>query len=332
MSGSVTSLAAIDPAGSTSAAAAIALSERLQTLERRMAAVLDCRAEQPEAIHQLRVAARRSAAGVRLFRRWIPKRKRRRWRKRLRDLRRAAGTIRDLDVFLASPTTMDRDCESARSSGGRTEADSADDICARVAAQRAEAASDLLETVSQLAPRRAWRRQVRRLLRRLDRGTDGDDAPAFRDWAARRVGKLSRRLLRAVPSDLSDLGSLHRLRVCGKQLRYGLELLAAALPAGPVSDLQERLEWLQEALGGIQDRAVAADRFREWAEAEDDAAQQAQFLRHEAEERRRLGELLREFQVRWTEAELRRWRELVAAVSTPCGIDVASKAPPQSTP
>src|SRR5262245_49981347 len=54
----------------------------------------------PEHAHRLRVGTRRAGAALRIFRAWLPDRARRRARRTLRGLRRAAGAARDWDVFL----------------------------------------------------------------------------------------------------------------------------------------------------------------------------------------------------------------------------------------
>src|SRR5262245_16207437 len=53
----------------------------------------------PENVHQLRVATRRASAAVDIFGDLLPKRLFRRLKKRLRQLRRSAGAARDWDVF-----------------------------------------------------------------------------------------------------------------------------------------------------------------------------------------------------------------------------------------
>ena len=53
----------------------------------------------PEHVHQLRVATRRTAAACRVFERLARKKPLRQLEKQLRQLRRAAGVARDLDVL-----------------------------------------------------------------------------------------------------------------------------------------------------------------------------------------------------------------------------------------
>ena len=53
-----------------------------------------------EHVHRLRVATRRAAAALKLYRDWLPQKTRRWFKKRLRQIRRAAGEARDLDVLI----------------------------------------------------------------------------------------------------------------------------------------------------------------------------------------------------------------------------------------
>src|SRR5690349_7794695 len=55
----------------------------------------------PEFVHQLRVGTRRADAALRIFRPCLPRKVYKKARRRLRELRRAAGAVRDWDVFLA---------------------------------------------------------------------------------------------------------------------------------------------------------------------------------------------------------------------------------------
>src|SRR3954470_13477806 len=53
-----------------------------------------------EHVHHLRVATRRAAAALKLYRDWLPEKSARWIRKRLRQIRRTASEARDLDVLI----------------------------------------------------------------------------------------------------------------------------------------------------------------------------------------------------------------------------------------
>src|SRR2546423_3589961 len=54
-----------------------------------------------EHVHRLRVATRRAAAALKLYRDRLPQKDARWGKKQLRKIRRAAGEVRDLDVLIA---------------------------------------------------------------------------------------------------------------------------------------------------------------------------------------------------------------------------------------
>jgi CHAD domain-containing protein len=56
--------------------------------------------DEEEAIHQLRVWSRRATAALKLFEPGLERKQRRRMKKTLRKMRRAAGAVRDCDVHL----------------------------------------------------------------------------------------------------------------------------------------------------------------------------------------------------------------------------------------
>src|SRR5688572_22152124 len=78
---------------------ALCLKESLAELFRRWEAAVNHSGENPEHVHQLRVASRRTAAAVELFADWLPRRKTDRLLRKLDALRKSAGPARDCDVF-----------------------------------------------------------------------------------------------------------------------------------------------------------------------------------------------------------------------------------------
>ena len=78
--------------------AARSLRKRLEAVWRELGAACRPRHD-PERVHQLRVATRRTLAALTAFRGVIPGKQRIWFEKRLRRIRRAAGSTRDLDVL-----------------------------------------------------------------------------------------------------------------------------------------------------------------------------------------------------------------------------------------
>src|SRR6478609_7634136 len=69
-----------------------------------------------EHVHRLRVATRRAAAALKLYRDWLPQKSARWIKKRLRQIRRAASEARDLDVLIQR---LQRESETKAESIGR---------------------------------------------------------------------------------------------------------------------------------------------------------------------------------------------------------------------
>ena len=76
------------------------LTTRLDVAYQWLPRAIDEAEQDPENVHQLRVATRRADAALRIFRCCLPGKTYRSARARLRTIRRAAGAARDWDVLL----------------------------------------------------------------------------------------------------------------------------------------------------------------------------------------------------------------------------------------
>lgn len=203
-------------------------------------------------VHQLRVAARRGLTFVRVAGDLLRARDRRRLRRLLRQIRRAAGEARDLDVLLRQHGSAPTDSLGL---GERT-------LVVEAHARRAAALAPIEAVHARLAADERLADHERRILRRVLRRGRGVRA---RPWAAARLGKVFERFVDTTPLDLHDVTALHRYRVRAKDLRYALEELAPVLPRKLVRTLLPTVTELQGRLGDAHDHAVLALRFREWA-------------------------------------------------------------------
>jgi CHAD domain-containing protein len=210
--------------------------------------------EDPEDLHDMRVATRRLRAGLQLFAEALPV-----GAQRLRDelgwLGGLLGAVRDLDVEL------DR-LESWQAEVGPEDRDALGDLAAIVEQRRQEARQGLLKGLESAR----YRRLVNGLLSMLQKGPSRR-LPGARALAvvavpelvgARHRGavKAARRAKRSgVPSDF------HRLRIRCKRLRYALEFVAEVYDDKTKSFVR-RLVALQDALGELQDSEVAGARLR----------------------------------------------------------------------
>ena len=214
----------------------------------------------PEALHDLRVAVRRTRSALSEFRRLFPADRLAHFRGELRRFGEITGPVRDLDVYLE-----------------------------HLPAYRALLPADAAQA---LAPFRTFllrhrRVERRRLVRRLDSvrlqrlladwraflaGADGSSWPASAalpadETARRRIWKLYRRFLRqgaAIAADSPD-HDLHLLRITGKKLRYLVEFFRGLYPPAEIAMLVKAMKEIQDFLGSYQDLTVQQARLDELA-------------------------------------------------------------------
>jgi CHAD domain-containing protein len=204
--------------------------------------------DDPEYLHQIRVALRRLRTAFGLFADAVPDAAG--LDGELRWLSRALGRARDWDVFVAG-TLKPAVSERPRDAGLRALRDASEELGAeaRSAAHRA------------LESRRYY--GLMRALRTLSYGETPRPGGAVRSLPMRhavaligamygRARKRGRKLRRVGSKDF------HRLRKAVRRLRYGLLFLAPLLPEARVRALAQPVESLQDTLGGMNDSAVAA--------------------------------------------------------------------------
>jgi CHAD domain-containing protein len=240
------------------AAACMALRQQLLAMALTEARVRLERGE--DAVHQMRVAARRLGGVIRLFAPALPKVARQgpSWRE-LKLLRADLGAVRDLDVAL-----LQLDAWSASSA----EADDAGPSTLRGIWQtaRAEALDRLLARLDGGEHRRLVARLGRwsglgggrEVARSGERRTLREAAPAL---VAARLEAMSSLAAALGDRDLTDVtavpvAELHALRIAGKGLRDGLRPMRGLLSAGGRAALKA-LEAVVDLLGRLQDTVIA---------------------------------------------------------------------------
>jgi CHAD domain-containing protein len=81
-------------------------------------------------------------------------------------------------------------------------------------------------------------------------------------------------LIQAMPDDPTDFDALHQLRVAGKHLRYGLELVQELDPTASLAGSIGLLNDMQDKLGELHDAVVRLPRLKtEFADATSEAAE-----------------------------------------------------------
>lgn len=216
------------------------------------------RGRDPEELHDLRVAVRRTRSALGEFRAFFPPPAVTRFRNEFRWLGEVTGPVRDLDVYLETLPDYQR-----------------------LLSGEATAALEPFRVFLQRHRRLEQRRLVRRLASlRLQRlladwrsllTTGGADAwPDMAAWPAievarLRIWKLYRRFLRqgsAITADSPDQ-ALHRLRITGKKLRYLVEFFRELYPPSEIDVLVKAMKGIQDYLGEYQDCSVQQARLGE---------------------------------------------------------------------
>lgn len=207
--------------------------------------------DDPEYVHQMRVALRRLRAAMRTFRPVLPAELLEQLSPPLRELAAALGAVRDLDVLLAEVVAPALD--APRVDAGL--AALVDELTAARDAARLEArrylgshayGNTLLllgEALAQLSEPEA---------------TDAPPLPAF---AAKRLTRLHRRVMAlAAAAHSGRAEDLHLLRIGIKRLRYALDAFAPLFRGHAARRMGRQLARLQGDLGYLNDLAVAGPR------------------------------------------------------------------------
>jgi triphosphatase len=216
------------------------------------------KSEDPEGVHQARVALRRMRAAIAIFRAVMPNDELKQLGEEARWLAGEMGPVRDLDVFLG-------------------------EVFAPVAQRLAEEGGVSAYRMTAKAMQAEERARARRALRsrRFHHWRNG-----LQGWLAADIAPA---LATAVPSDMTGIlyqpigdfaaGILdkrdrqarrrgrhlarlaveerHDLRLILKKLRYAAEFFASAFPHKETARYIKRLARLQDALGYLNDKAVA---------------------------------------------------------------------------
>lgn len=204
--------------------------------------------DDPEYLHQMRVALRRLRVALRMTARFRADAQLDALGEEIAAFGIALGRIRDWDVFIASVLQPMRE---------HTPGDAG--------LQALLAASEQCRAVCHQALRgEAQARELQRLILRFalwmngSYWTDGEAAPNARDFATRMLNKLSRRFVRSsLHVDAPEDGQLHALRICAKKLRYSAEFFAALYGKPKAKSFLSALSEVQEVLGRINDVEVA---------------------------------------------------------------------------
>jgi CHAD domain-containing protein len=240
-------------------------------------------------------------------------------KKQLKRIRRAANDARDCDVLIERLKRM----QSSRATK-----------CwlAAVRAKRGEAQSAMVAVYERLRRGNRFARRIDKLLERVRcRGDEKSPSEAvpFGEWARRQFIPVAERFFAAVPADQTDEAALHRFRICGKQLRYNMELLAGAFPDEFRTRLYPIIKAIQDRLGDINDLATAKTRLQKRIEGVSDHKKSASWRRLLINEQAELDRALQQF---WEWCNPQTLRELCDSFWKLLGSPTLPETPPDRPP
>ena len=204
-------------------------------------------------VHALRVATRRAAATLDVFESVVPKKAAAKLRKRLRTIRRTAGTARDLDVQVEL-VSGGGPCRDGRFQGAALKGLGAPDSerCARCPGPPGRS-----------LPKNGHRESSGAIGEILLGGSRPRTGSSSARRARRTVGKAIERVEAAAREDLRVVDNVHNLRRKLKRLRYAMEEVGVCFGELWKKMFQPRLVAAQRAIGEINDAHVLLVRLLE---------------------------------------------------------------------
>jgi CHAD domain-containing protein len=216
--------------------------------------------EDPEELHDMRVATRRMRAALRVFEDHLDMTAYKPFLKVMRETGRELGAVRDLDVFMIKTQAYIDSLPPEDQSG-------LDPLVAAWRAERERTRTELLAYLDNDRYQR-FKEKFETFLRTpgvgagRTAGPDGGPAPT-------RVGDVlpgvlfdRLALVKAYDGPISEpdapLAVFHQLRITSKGLRYTLEFFAEVLGSGS-KPLIDRTKQVQDHLGDLQDAVVTCD-------------------------------------------------------------------------
>jgi CHAD domain-containing protein len=227
------------------------LSVRLRTVGEALPRAVQEADRDPEHVHQLRVATRRADAALCIFAPCLPSKVQKRARRRLRRLRRAAGTARDWDVLLLG--IIER-----RAKQSVKEQEGLSFLFSYAFGLRAAAQADLEAAGSEEHP--SFDAFIEATTEAVRPPNDLPDNAELHRLARPLLTARLHELDWTASGDLQDYGRLHQVRIAGKRLRYAMEVFADCFSLSFREELYPRVEEMQEILGRANDSHVAEAR------------------------------------------------------------------------
>lgn len=220
------------------------------------------RGEDPEAVHDFRVAVRRTRSALGQVRDVFAPFRRQKFRESFAWLAGESNVVRDTDVLLEQLPGFAAEVVPG------SEADLAP-LEARLAAERQVAHKALVKVIRGVRYRRlvrSWRSFLEKPPRVSARSAPNAARPILAVASERiravyrRIRKKARGFEEPVPA-----AELHELRIECKKLRYLLEFFRSLFPAAEIAAVLAHLKHLQELLGEMNDLEVQKERLLQLA-------------------------------------------------------------------
>ena len=205
-----------------------------------------------EAIHRMRVASRRLATGLDVFKSCLPKKKSSFWRGEIRKVTSALGKARDLDIQIAHLTDLYGNKLEATYKPGYNR------LLLRLKQSRSKAQKKVNKTIFKLNESQALDQMMLWLEKHLEPELLTETYPtsvyhkAYQSIAAALEDFLMHSDFIASEAD-SD--KLHAMRIAGKRLRYTMEIFAP-IYANDLKPFIITMKDIQDTLGEFHDADV----------------------------------------------------------------------------
>jgi CHAD domain-containing protein len=218
--------------------------------------------EDPEALHDMRVATRRMRAALRVLQPYMHEQRTDRARRGLRTVARALGAVRDLDVLIMN-------AEAFQNTLPEEQRGDMEGLLNEWRSQRNKARKSMLRLLNS--------KDYTRFIKQMDRFVKEDipdpdmAAPEIAPFQVRHVAPsaiLSKyEQVRSYETVMSapTIEQLHALRIHGKYFRYTLECFRETLPP-EAGDLIREVVTMQDQLGELHDADVAIGLIRDYVE------------------------------------------------------------------
>lgn len=227
---------------------------RIKKVERKLLLAAFHPEENREHVHQLRVATRQAMASVEFFSPFFAKSLRSKVLPLLKEIRKAAGDARDIDVFLDNH-------KKQSSSDGKS-------LYKLVRNYRKKVQDPLLELAHELHHTNQLEKATHRMLKQIRWKKIPVDKAAFSDWIRSVLKKDFYNTFADKKSRLNSLDDFHRFRLSCKELRYTFELLSNFGKQKQRTKVLNGLAEIQDRLGQLNDLAVACKRLSHWEKKE----------------------------------------------------------------